>query len=54
MLQFAVKYQIIIDNMIADKTLKLHKFELDHDNWKIMYNLASVLKVHVIYLCTHI
>jgi hypothetical protein len=45
MLRFAVKYQIVIDSITADKSLKLRKFELDNDDWKILHDLVSVLKV---------
>jgi hypothetical protein len=34
--------------------LKLWKFELDNDDWKIVNNLVSVLEVHVLYLYSHI
>lgn len=54
MLRFAVTYRIAIDSITADKSLKLRKFELDDDDWKIMHNLASVLEVRAKYLYTHI
>ena len=47
MLQFTVKYQIAINSITADKTLKLRKYELDNDNWRIMNNLVSILEVCV-------
>jgi hypothetical protein len=47
MLRFAVKYWIAIDSIIADKTLKLRKYELDNDDWRIVNDLVSVLEVHV-------
>lgn len=53
MLQFAVRYRIAIDIITADKSLKLRKFELDNDDWKIVHNLVSVLEVRVMYLYTH-
>jgi len=49
MLWFAVKYQIVIDSIMANKSLKLHKFELDNDDWKIVHDLVFVLKVHIMY-----
>jgi hypothetical protein len=54
MLQFAVQYWIVIDSIMADKSLKLRRFELDNDDWKIMHNLVSVFEVRVIYSYTHI
>jgi len=45
MLSFVVKYQDAIDSVMADKYLKLQKFELDNDDWKIVQDLASVLQV---------
>jgi hypothetical protein len=54
MLQFAVTYRIVIDSVMAHKSLKLHKFELDNDDWKIVQDLVSVLEVCVMYLYTHI
>ena len=54
MLQFAIIYRIAIDSITADKSLKLRKFELDNDNWKIMNDLASVLEVCAIYLYTYV
>ena len=53
-LRFAIIYQIAIDSIMADKSLKLHKFELDNDDWKIMNDLASVLEVCAIYLYTYV
>jgi hypothetical protein len=54
MLRFAVKYRIVIDSTTADKSLKLRKFELDNDDWKIVNNLVSILEVRVLYLYPHI
>jgi hypothetical protein len=53
MLRFAVTYRITIDSITADKSLKLRKFELDHDDWKIVHDLASILEVRVV-SCTYI
>jgi hypothetical protein len=50
MLQFVVKYREAIDSVTADKSLKLRRFELDNDEWKIIGDLASVLEVRLIYL----
>jgi hypothetical protein len=45
MLSFAIKYCQVIDAMTADKSLKLRKFELDHEEWGIAEDLVAVLEV---------
>jgi hypothetical protein len=40
MAKVALKYRLAIDNITANKSLKLHKFELDDDDWKIIGNLS--------------
>jgi hypothetical protein len=45
MLRFALKYRTVIDSVTADKALKLHKYELDNDEWKIVGDLVLVLEV---------
>ena len=45
MLRFAVKYRSAIDSLTADKSVKLRKYELDEDEWKIIRDLVSVLEV---------
>jgi collagenase-like PrtC family protease len=35
----ALKYRLAIDDITANKSLKLHKFELDNDDWKIIGDL---------------
>jgi hypothetical protein len=45
MLSFAIKYRQVIDAMTADKSLKLRKFELDHEEWGIAEDLVAVLEV---------
>ena len=40
----AVKYCLAIDNITANKALKLRKYELDDDDWKIISDLIRVLK----------
>jgi hypothetical protein len=45
MLRFAVEYREAIDGVTADKSLKLRRFELDNDEWKIIGDLVSVLEV---------
>jgi len=45
MAKVALKYRSAINEITANKSLKLRKFELDDDNWKIISNLLQVLKV---------
>jgi hypothetical protein len=45
MLVFVLRYHPAIDTITADKNLKLRKFELDDDEWKIVGDLVSVLEV---------
>ena len=47
MLLFAIKYHDVIDTVTADKSLKLWKYELDNDDWKIIQDLVSVLEVWI-------
>jgi hypothetical protein len=47
MLNFAVEYQLAIDNMTGDKTTNLRKYELDDEEWKIVQQLRNTLKVCV-------
>jgi hypothetical protein len=51
MLRFAIKYQVAIDSITADKALKLRKFELDNTEWKIVQDLVSVLEVCAFFIC---
>jgi hypothetical protein len=45
MLVFVLRYRPAINTITADKNLKLRKFELDDDEWKIVGDLVSVLEV---------
>ena len=47
MLNFAVQYQAVINAMTADKLLKLHKFELETEEWTIVEDLVTVLLVSI-------
>ena len=47
MLLFTIKYCDVIDTVTVDKSLKLWKFELDNDDWKIIQDLVSVLEVWI-------
>jgi hypothetical protein len=51
MLLFAIKYRDAIDSVTADKSLKLRKFELDNDDWKVVQDLVSVLEVCIVLVC---
>ena len=52
MMQFALKYRKPIDSITADKSLKsLRKFELDDDEWNIVTELVSILKVSPLHSC---
>jgi hypothetical protein len=46
MLKFVLAYRVVIDNITADKRLKLRSYELDNDNWAVIEDLVSVLEVH--------
>jgi len=48
MLSVALKYRKPIDIITADKGLKLRKFELDDDEWKVIDDLVDVLEVRYI------
>jgi hypothetical protein len=51
LLEFAVKYWQAIDALTADKQLKLRKYELFDDDWRIIDELVSVLQVrHKLFL----
>ena len=45
MLSFAIRYRAMIDAMMADKSLKLQKFELETEEWAIAEDLVAVLLV---------
>jgi hypothetical protein len=47
MLEMAVRYRAAIDDITANKTLKLRKFELDDEDWEIVSDLIRVLKVRL-------
>jgi hypothetical protein len=48
MLKMAIQYRAI-DDLTADKSMKLRQFELDDNDWVIIEDLLSVLKVRSIY-----
>lgn len=45
MINVALQYQAVLDDITANKVLKLRKHELDDDDWAILKDLARVLKV---------
>ena len=45
MLHFAFEYCKVIDTLTADKQVKLRKYELDDDDWRIVEELVMVLQV---------
>jgi hypothetical protein len=45
MMAFAIMYRKSIDDVTANKKLKLCQFELDNDDWKIIEDLVVVLQV---------
>ena len=46
MLNVAVEYCEVIDNITANKSLKLWQYELDDEGWDIIRDLLHVLKVN--------
>ena len=50
MVKMAFKFRPAIDDITADKSLKLRKYELDDDDWKVIGDLLRVLKVCFFYL----
>ena len=47
MLVFALDYRLVIDNITANKALKLRRYELDEGDWVIVKDLLKVLKVRL-------
>lgn len=47
MLQVALKYRPAIDDITANKALKLRQYELDDEDWMIVADLIRVLKVYL-------
>jgi hypothetical protein len=45
MLKMAIKYRAAIDDITANKALKLRKYELDDEDWVIVSDLIRVLRV---------
>jgi len=45
MMRFVVEYRVAIDTITADKSLKMRRYELNNDDWKIIQDLVAVLEV---------
>ena len=45
MLEVALEYRAAVDDITANKALKLRKYELDDDDWAIVRDLLRVLRV---------
>jgi hypothetical protein len=45
MLKVAMEYRKVVDNITANKSLKLRQYELDDEGWDIIKDLLRVLKV---------
>jgi hypothetical protein len=50
MMSFALKYWLAIESITADKGLKLRRYELDDEDWKIVSDLVSILEVWISHL----
>jgi hypothetical protein len=47
MMRFVLTYRTAIDQITADKVLKLRRYELDNDDWVVIEDLVSVLEVNL-------
>lgn len=54
MMDFILKYRHAINQITADKALKLRKYKLDNDDWAIVEDLVAILEVHHKYLIYYI
>ena len=52
-MDFVLKYRCAIDQVTADKVLKLRKYELDNDDWDIVEDLVAVLEVRHYHLTNY-
>ena len=50
MLNVAVEYCEVIDDITANKSLKLQQYELDDESWDIIRDLLRILKVNFTHL----
>lgn len=42
---FVLKHQKPVDAVMADKNLRLYKFELDKEKWNIIEDLVNILEM---------
>ena len=45
MLNVAMEYRKVVDDITANKSVKLRQYELDDEGWDIIADLLRVLKV---------
>lgn len=45
MLKMAIEYRVAVDDVTANKSLKLRTYELDEEDWEVVIDLIRVLKV---------
>jgi hypothetical protein len=50
MLAMALQYHLEIDDIMANKYLKLWKFKLDNNDWEIISDLVHVLKASLFHV----
>ena len=50
MLNVAVEYCEVIDDITTNKSLKLWQYELDDESWDIIRDLLHILKVNFTHL----
>ena len=54
MVKMAFAFRAAIDDITADKSLKLRKYELDDDDWKVIGDLLRVLKVRFLFIISRV
>jgi hypothetical protein len=54
MMAFALTYRKPIDEITANKTLKLRHYELDAEDWQIVDDLVSVLEACTLFFVSFI
>jgi hypothetical protein len=52
MLKMSVEYRVAIDDVTANKSLKLRIYELDEEDWEVIVDLIRVLKVRLAFFTT--
>ena len=45
LLEFAVEYREVIDNLTSERGLELRDYEMDLDEWQLAKQLRDILKV---------